>query len=77
MGGLCPSLCGAPIVTANGSCHNCCLGLFSTSQAVSGHSQVDDMTVAGVTTGESTTPGASALSPVNNYEIGLELDPVG
>lgn len=35
------------------------------------------MTVAGVTTGESTTPGASALSPVNNYEIGLELDPVG
>lgn len=57
-------------------CQMCCLALLANSAAVSTRLQVDDMTVAAVTAGGTTTPGASASSPVNNFDVGLELEPV-
>ncbi|KAL4425467.1 hypothetical protein ABPG75_009483 [Micractinium tetrahymenae] len=60
---------------ANFTCGSDVLSVYVLVNTFSSFVNVDDMTVAGVTAGGTTTPDASASSPVNNIDVGLELDP--
>lgn len=60
---------------ANFTCGSDVLAVYALINTFSSFVNVDDMTVAAVTAGGTTTPGASASSPVNNFDVGLELEP--